>query len=280
MANASGVGGHARGLGATQRKDNWWIGPAFTAGALTIWLLYYAWAAFQGMHYSAGPYVSPFYPLVEAGPPGSHASEHFVFGWPVWWPSWLPSSPAIWLGPLPGIFRITCYYYRKAYYRAFFLTPPGCAVGTVERRDYRGETFLLIFQNLHRFTLYIAIALLPVLGYEALKSFYWAGHGPGIGIGSILLCVNLVLLTSYTFGCHAWRHLIGGRLNCFSCDGGAEAQHGAWTASSWLNARHMQFAWASLTMILVCDLYIRLVSMNIIPDVNTWRGVAYIGVGS
>ena len=32
----------------------------------------------------------------------------------------------------------------------------------------------------------------------------------GIGVGTIILAINVVLLTSYTLGCHAMRHLVGG----------------------------------------------------------------------
>jgi hypothetical protein len=164
------------------------------------------------------------------------------------------------------MFRMTCYYYRKAYYRAFFGMPPGCAVGPVPH-DYGGETFLLVFQNLHRYTLYIAIALLPLLYLDAWNGLWWDGR-PGFGVGTLLLTANAVLLSGYTFGCHAWRHLVGGKLNCFSCDGGAEARHGIWSRVSWLNERHQEFAWGSLICIALCDVYIRLVSMGAIPDVK------------
>jgi hypothetical protein len=282
MATASGVGGHAEGFGATQRRDNWWVGPVLSATLFTSWVLYYTWAALQGKYYAAGPYLSPFYaPLLFSDPsqPGSAAVSHAFFGpWPAWWPAVVPPSPALLIGAFPAAFRLTCYYYRKMYYRSFFGMPPGCAVGPV-RHNYTGETGLLVIQNLHRYTMYIAIALLPFLFYEAFRAFYWEGHGPGVGIGSVLLLVNAILLSGYTLGCHAWRHVIGGRLNCFSCDGGAEAQHQAWTFTSWLNARHMLFAWASLGWIFLCDVYVRLLSMGVIPDVNTWQGVAYMTGG-
>jgi hypothetical protein len=277
MANASGVGGHRAGLGATLRTDNWWVGPSFTAVAFSIWLIYYFWASFQGVYYSAGPYVSPFYLLVSPGPPGSLARDHFLIPWPQSWPAWIPSSPALFIGALPGAFRLTCYYYRKAYYRAFFLTPPGCGVAPAARGGYRGETGILVVQNLHRYTVYIAILLLPVLWVEAFETFYWEGHGAGIGVGTVLLLGNAFLLSCYTLGCHAWRHLIGGRVNCFSCDGFTEAQHSAWSFTTWLNERHMQFAWASLWWIFACDVYIRLVSMGYIPDLNTWQGISWMG---
>ncbi len=274
MANA-GTGGHVTGLGATQRRDAWWQGPALTAGLFTLWLVYFFFAASQGKYYSAGPYISPFYIGYTHPASVTDMSPGYAwFGyWPDAWPALIP--PALIVGGLPGMFRITCYYYRKAYYRAFFGMPPGCAVGPVPH-DYRGETFLLLFQNLHRYTLYIAIALLPLIYLDAARGLWFDGR-PGIGLGTVLLIANAVLLTGYTMGCHAWRHLVGGKLNCFSCDGASEARHGAWTWVTWLNERHQEFAWASLICIAMCDLYIRLVSMGTIPDLNTWSGVTWIG---
>jgi hypothetical protein len=276
MAQAAGVGGHVEGLGTTQRKDNWWVGPAVTFGVFTCWLIYFFWAASQGRYFSAGPYVSPFYITFHgAEDPMVREPTAALFGyWPSAWPNWL--SPALIVGALPGVFRITCYYYRKAYYRAFFGMPPGCAVGPVPMSDYRGETGLLIFQNLHRYTLYIAILMLPLLYLDALWGTVWQGQ-VGFGVGTVILMVNAVLLTGYTLGCHAWRHLIGGKLNCFSCDGVSEARHGAWSFTTWLNRNHMQWAWASLLWIAFADIYIRLVSMGIVPDVNTWSGVTWVG---
>jgi hypothetical protein len=279
LAEATDVGGHASGFGATTRDDRWWVGPALTVMGLGLWGLYYMFAAWQASYYAAGPYISPFYaPLLFADPtqPGAASAEHAFFGaWPAWWPSFLPPSPAFFIFIFPASFRATCYYYRKAYYRSFFGMPPGCAVGPVPH-DYRGETGLLIFQNLHRYTLYFAIALLPFLFYESFLGFFHKGSF-GVGLGSLIILMNAVLLSGYTLGCHAWRHLIGGKLDCFSCDGMSEARHGAWTWSSWLNARHMNFAWASLFWILFADVYVRLLSMGIIPDINTWHGVTWVG---
>ncbi len=274
MATAT-TGGHVDGFGATQRTDNWWLGPSLTFAGLSGWLLYYTWAAFQNAHYAAGPYISPFYLFY--GHPHDVATADVTNGlygmWPAWWPAII--SPALIVGVLPGAFRITCYYYRKAYYRSFFGLPPGCAVGPTQT-NYNGERGLLIFQNLHRYTLYLAIGLLPFLYYEAIVGLFHDGT-PGIGVGTIVLFVNAILLSCYTLGCHAWRHLVGGKLNCFSCDGVSTARHGAWSLTTWLNERHMKFAWASLYWILFSDLYIRLVSMGVIPDLNTWQGVAWIG---
>lgn len=279
MSQPSMVGGHGTGLGATTRADAWWVEPVGTGLFLAAAILYLTFAGLQGSYYHAGPYLSPLYsPLlwVDASAPGAAPVDMAIFGaWPAWWPSFLPTSPAIFLVIFPTAFRGTCYYYRKAYYRAFFGMPPACAVGPVPH-NYRGETFLLVFQNLHRYALYFAILLLPVLFYEAFASMSWDGK-LGIGLGTVILFINASLLTGYTLGCHAWRHLIGGNTNCFSCDGGTTTAYKAWSFTSWLNERHMQFAWASLGFFCSTELYIRLLSMGVLPDVNTWQGITWLG---
>ena len=78
------------------------------------------------------------------------------------------------------------------------------------RRGYRGETaFPLVLQNLHRVFLYVAILFLFFLWKDAVLAFRFDG-GFGVGIGSLVLTVNVVLLTLYTFSCHSLRHLAGG----------------------------------------------------------------------
>ena len=68
-------------------------------------------------------------------------------------------------------FRLTCYYYRKAYYRSFWLSPPACAVAEPHSR-YSGETrFPFNLQNLHRYALYLAIPVLAILWWDALEAF-------------------------------------------------------------------------------------------------------------
>ena len=44
----------------------------------------------------------------------------------------------------------------------------------------------------------------------------------------------------------------------------------AWKKSTWLNERHMRFAWMSLFWVGFTDVYVRLVSMGVITDFNTW----------
>src|SRR5262249_11176884 len=151
-------------------------------------------------------------------------------------------------------------------YRSFAGSPPGCAVGPLAaKRKYRGETALLLFQNLHRYALYFALLFILLLGWDAIVSFR---HG--IGVGSIILTINVVLIASYTFGCHWLRDLIGGRKDCMTDCGKPTAAASGWKWATWFNERHMQFAWASLVWVMVTDLYIRLLAMGTIRDFHTW----------
>ena len=273
MAEFAQAGGHRIGFGATLRTDRWWAAPLSILLGLTAFIIYTTWAAFQGEHYWYGSYLSPFYSPVlfsETSAAGAAPLEHAWLGaWPSWWPGFLPASPALLILIFPAMFRFTCYYYRKAYYRAFAATPPGCAVGPVPRKDYRGETFLLVFQNLHRYALYPALAYIIILYYDAFIAFFYNGQF-GVGVGSIVLLVNATLLAFYTFGCHSFRHLIGGKLDCYSCSAACEIRHAAWSKASILNRRHQLWAWCSLIWVAFSDFYIRMVSMGYINDLNTW----------
>jgi len=267
------IGVQHTGLGSTQRTDRWWVAPAATAVGLIVFFGYLTVRAFQATHVWYDPYISPtvappvFTPA--EGYPGAVPVEHAWLGaFPAWWPSFLPQSPAFFVPWLAIAFRFTCYYYRKAYYRAFTLAPPACAVGS-RRRRYRGETAFLLFQNLHRYTLYGALFLLVCLWWEGLAAFFRQGE-LGVGVGTVIMVINAALLTGYTFGCHSWRHLVGGRLDCFTCDGAPTARHRLWQSSSWLNGRHMQFAWLSLVWVAFTDLYIYMLSAGVITDLNTW----------
>lgn len=269
------LGGHPRAFGGTLRSDSWWLGPGLTLVVFTSFIAYTTWALFQGAHYYAAPYLSPFYsPLiwVKSGVAGGAPLEHAWFGeWPSWWPedfALLPASPALLILIFPGLFRFTCYYYRKAYYRSFVGSPPGCAVSPGERPRYYGETRFLIFQNLHRYALYAALCYVVILTYDAGLAFFKDGRF-GFGAGTLIMIVNAGLIAAYTFGCHSFRHLIGGRSDCMSC-GEQTVKYGAWRGASWFNARHMMFAWLSLFWVAFTDVYVRLVSTGIWTDLNTW----------
>jgi hypothetical protein len=165
-------------------------------------------------------------------------------------------------------FRATCYYYRKAYYRAIFLDPPACAVGESRPHKYGGETaFPLILQNLHRYFLYFALIFLIILWYDAIRAFWFNGRF-GIGVGSLVLTANIILLTLYTFSCHSLRHIAGGKVDCFSCVSFGGPWHTSWRGLSFLNEHHMLFAWMSLFSVGLADLYIRLVASGSIRDLR------------
>ena len=269
------AGGHEEGFARTRRTDAWWVGPAITLFVLLTFIIYATWAALQGNHYYADPYLSPLYSPVlfsNTAAAGAAPLEHAWFGsWPDGWVTTplTPASPAILILIFPGLFRVTCYYDRKAYYRSFAGSPPACAVGPMAQgRSYRGETALLLFQNLHRYALYPALLYIIILYYDAFVAFSRNGE-LGVGVGSIVLLLNATFLAGYTFGCHSFRHLIGGHDDCMSC-GEQSAKYSAWRKASWLNARHMYFAWISLVWVGLTDVYVRLVSMGVIHDFNTW----------
>jgi hypothetical protein len=115
----------SRGFGQTSRRDAWWLQPLLVFLGLGTFIVYANWAAFQGNNYWYGPYLSPFY-----SPEIFGDSPHSWFGpKPAWFPAWMPFSPALLILWAPGLFRFTCYYYRGAYYKAFWADPPACTVG-------------------------------------------------------------------------------------------------------------------------------------------------------
>jgi len=252
----------------TRRRDAWWASPLFTIVLLGSFGIYAFWVALQGSYYYGppgfvsydalgravdGPYLSPFYsPLF------------FVKGWPF--------SPAFLILWAPLLFRVTCYYYRKAYYRAFFADPAGCAVGE-PRHGYRGETaFPWILQNAHRFFLYLAIVVGAILFYDALLAFRWPdGHGGirfGFGVGTLLMLANAIFILVYTFSCHSLRHLVGGRIDCFSCSQTSRFRFKLWRAISRVNEHHGFWAMFSMVFIGVADVYLRLVATGRIIDLH------------
>lgn len=245
----------------TERKDTWWAPQAITFAVLTGFIVYATWAAFQNEHYAYGPYLSPLY-----SPEIWGSSPHAWLGpVPDWFPAWLPFSPALLILPFPGGFRFTCYYYRGAYYKAFWADPPACAVGEpgARGRRFRGEHELpLILQNVHRYFLYVALVFIAILAWDAIKSFVF-DDGFGVGVGSLVLTLNVILLASYTFGCHSLRHLVGGGRDLLPKSPLGRACYDGCSA---LNRRHMLFAWLSLFWVAFADLYVRLCSMGVWTD--------------
>jgi hypothetical protein len=255
-----------RRFGSTARRDTWWVQPLLVFLGLGTFFVYANWAAFQGEYYFWGPYLSPFY-----SPELFGGSPHAWFGpKPGWWPNGWPFSPAHLILWAPGLFRVTCYYYRGAYYKAFWADPPSCAVGE-PRKTYRGEnSFPLIMQNIHRYFLYLAVLFIAMLSYDVWKALWFADSATGrvsfgIGVGTVVLAANVVLLAGYTFGCHSMRHLAGGGRDRLS---ESPICQKAYDCSSCLNRSHMLWAWMSLCSVMFSDIYIRMCAMGIWTD---WR---------
>jgi len=257
---------HNNHFGATSRRDAWWIQPLLTFLGLSAFVVYATWAALQGHYYRFGPYISPFYSPELLGDP-----KNAWFGaYPHWWPSWALFSAAVLILWAPGGFRLTCYYYRGAYYKAFWADPPSCTVGE-PRKTYRGErSFPLILQNVHRYFLYIALIFILILAYDVWRALWFPNPSTGrdefgIGLGTIVLATNVVLLACYTFGCHSLRHLVGGGRDEISKH---PVAWNAYRCVGCLNRRHMLFAWLSLFSVMFADVYVRLCAMGIWHD---WR---------
>ena len=256
-----------RKFGETTRRDAWWVQPLLVFLGLSAFIVYSTWAAFQGNHYEYGPYLSPFYSPLLYGD-----SAHAWFGThPSWWPGALPFSAAFLILWAPGGFRFTCYYYRGAYYKAFWADPISCTVGEPRGTHYLGERwFPLVLQNVHRYFAYAALVFVVLLSYDVWLGMWFTNAATGaqefgIGVGTLVMLVNVILIASYTFGCHSIRHLFGGRKDEISKSPVSQA---CYNCSSALNYKHMLFAWCSLFSVGLTDVYIRLCSMGILTDLR------------
>ena len=239
------------------RTDRWWLQPLITVVVLLSFVVYSSFRAFQNAYYFAEPYISPFYsPCITTGCEGDTFPEFFTG------PSFI--SPAIYILVIPLGLRATCYYYRKAYYRSFWLSPPACAVGEPHKR-YTGESRPpLLIQNLHRYALYGALLFNVILTYDAVLAFRdETGEWGHMGLGTLVLLANAALLWLYSLSCHSCRHAVGGRLKHFSAH---PVRYRAWTLVSRLNGRHMQLAWVSLAGVALTDLYVRLLATGAVTD--------------
>jgi len=245
----------------TLRQDNWWISPLLTFLVFTGFVIYASIRAFMGTDYYASPYLSPFFSPCLATSCVEGSSD---LGQPVgdWW----KLSPALLILIFPLGFRMTCYYYRKAYYRAFWLSPPACAVAEPHGR-YTGETRLpLILQNLHRYFWYAAVLVAAVLTFDTILAFRdETGDWGHMGLGTLIFVVNIVFIWLYTLSCHSCRHAVGGRLRHFSKH---PVRYRLWTWVSGLNTKHAQYAWISLFSVAIADLYVYLLATDVITDLR------------
>ena len=274
MATASGYAPTAEEP-LTHRRDAWWVLPLWTFIAYTAFIVYATYRVFEPVIAGAALSAYPAYYYADNG------NYHYLspFGTPDFTslvPGFLYNalyavspllaaplmSPAFLVLPFPALFRFTCYYYRKSYYRAFVWRPAACAVPANTGYKYKGERGILVLQNLHRYALYAAIVVWFFLAYDALASI-WTPGNPGFyfGFGSAFMLVNVLFLGAYTFGCHSFRHLVGGKLDCYSCDSPSMTRHSWWSKVTVLNQRHALWAWLSLFTVALVDVYIRYVVM-------------------
>ena len=193
----------------TLRTDNWLKSPIVTDLGFAAFVIYATVRAFQRDHFFVPQYhyLTPFYSPCLSKACGE-ASD--------FWPQILPATGPLSLLPyaflsLPFLllFRLTCYYYRGAYYRSVWQSPTACAVAEPHAK-YTGETrFPLIIQNTHRYFFYIAGIISLINTYDAIVAFH-SESGPGgfgFGLGNIILVGNVVMLWVYTISCHSCRHV-------------------------------------------------------------------------
>ena len=254
---------HGTGAFSTQRRDLWWVEPTLIFVILTGFV---AWATFR--IFEGNDMATRFFEV-------DNGNYHYLspFGTPdltPFVPSFLAdlpvvgvffTNPAFLILPIPAGFRFTCYYYRKSYYRAFVARPAACGVEAVKGVKYRGEKGLMIVQNLHRYFLYLAIIVTGFLLYDAIRGIV-TPHGLYFGIGNVLMLVNVVLLSAFTFGCNSFRHLVGGNLDCYSCDALSQTRYTWWQYVTKLNQKHATWAMASLFSVALTDVYIRWIGMT------------------
>lgn len=176
-------------------------------------------------------------------------------------------SPTVMVLPFVGLFRLTCYAYRKDYHRHVFKHPRNCEIGfrgEFKGREYTGETRFFRLENFHRYFVYFAIGILPFFYYDLYLAFTYQ-PGFTLTLGSLFLIINTAFVTLYTFSCHAVRHLIGGHVDCYSCK--ARTRHRLFKGQTVLNAHHETYAWLSLTMFFFVDLFIRATVAGVIPNI-------------
>ena len=109
---------------------------------------------------------------------------------------------------------MTCYYYRRAYYRSFWWAPPACAVSD-GHGSYTGESsFPLILQNAHRYFFYFGLIFNVILTIDAILAFQQPGTPAARASASEpWSCSSTPCCCGSTrLSCHACRHLCGGEV--------------------------------------------------------------------
>ncbi|GAA0273470.1 membrane protein [Actinomadura nitritigenes] len=254
----------------TLRRDNWRLYPITTFVIFTAWVVYATVRAFWGAAFYVPEYhyLTPFYSpclndICNNVTVNGHTGDAAEFG------TFLPAGTrgfipfAIITLPFLLLFRLTCYYYRKAYYRSFWASPQACAVRE-PHGTYTGERrFPLIGQNLHRYFWMAAFLISVINTWDAIRAFHGKDGGFGIGLGTIILVANVVLLWLYTLSCHSCRHIVGGRLKNFSKH---PFRYRMWGWVSKINQNHGTYALITLGSLVVADAYVAFVAGGVFSD--------------
>jgi len=263
--------GRARITARTLRTDRYWVAPLLTVVGLTSWIAYATVRVFMQKWYWGAEnldqpylhYLTPFYSPCISNGCTPDAAMFGTFLPDVWW---LPFA-ALTL-PFLFLFRFTCYYYRKAYYRSFWQSPTACAVNEPHKK-YKGESRLpMLGQNSHRYFFYAAALISLINTVDAFESFAGKDGGFGLGLGSFVLWANVIFLWTYTVSCHSCRHIMGGRLTSFSKH---PVRYKVWTFISKLNGKHMQLAWITLLTLVITDFYVMSVAAGWINDLRFYN---------
>src|ERR1051325_11124826 len=167
-------------------------------------------------------------------------NAHYTFGpylSPFYTPGPFGDSPHAWLGPKPGWW-------------------PGWL-------PFSAALIILPFPALFRFTCYYYRG-------SSYKAFWAAAPASGgvrfgIGVGTVLLAVNVVCLGGYTLGCHSMRHILGGFRDQFSRKPIFRVPYACSTCA---NRVHNRWAWVSLFTVVLSDVYIRMCSMGLWHDLR------------
>ena len=251
----------AQGFGQTNRIDKWWLNPLWMAIALTFALVYTFLRLFffdGQIHYDNHRVTSPIF-----SPDVIHLFSLNV-------PLWVNSAMLIlWI---PFGFRGTCYYMRRVYYRTFFASPPACMVSEpkiAKSLGYKGEKGLFIFNNIHRYMLYLAMIILVMKYIDVFHTLkFHLSDGEikyGISLGTLVLALESFLLTMYVTSCHAFRHLMGGFSKRWG-KGFSGIFGNLFRKVSSINIHHGFWFWTSLGMVFLGDLFVWGVSKGIISD--------------
>ena len=208
-------------FGQTSRKDTWWLAAAALVDLLRDRLRVPGLDDLLADHYWVAALPHPAglaavlrrgparHPRATASPPGGRRACR--------------SSPALFIALFPAGFRLSCYYYRGAYYKALWARPARLRRRRAPPRVPGRAKPPLIVMNIHRYFLYFGIALVFFLTYDVILATRFpvaAGrqrdhlrHRPR---APCIMAANVVFVALYTFCCHSFRHLVGGVLDIFS----------------------------------------------------------------